>query len=102
MWRTVIPLLPLDGADDIGRSGPWFVFGEDRRADHDAVVQHGDEVSRGLSGELQQRLRYRGSAAMRRSMFAVAVSRVGVVERVQGFGDLGVVHGGDIAAQAQH
>ena len=57
--RTVVPLLRLDGADDVGRSGPWFVFGEDRRADYDAVVQHGDEVSRRLSGELQQCLRHR-------------------------------------------
>jgi len=39
---------------------------------------------------------------MCRTMLAVAVSGVRVVERMQRFGDLGVVHRRDIAAQAQH
>jgi hypothetical protein len=70
------PRLHLEGAHHVSRRGSRLVFGKDRRADHDAVVQHGDDIARRLICELEHRLRHRLSAALWRSMFAVAVSRI--------------------------
>ena len=100
--RRVGPGLRFDRADDIGRGGFWLVLGENRRADNGAVVHHGDQVARRLSGELQHRLRDRRSAAVRRSVFSVLVSGVRVAQCVKGFRDIGVAYRGDVAAQAEH
>ena len=93
------PRLRFDGADHVGRRGSRFGFGKNRRADHDAVAQHGDDVARRLIGELQHRLCDR---LRRATMFAVAVFAVRVAQCVKGLGDVGVAHRGDVAAQAQH
>jgi len=84
-------------SDGIGRSGASFVFEEDSRADHIAVVQHGDDVARVLSSELQYHMC--DIAVMAR--FAAAVPGERMVECVKRFVDFRVVHRIHVAAKAQ-
>jgi hypothetical protein len=99
---AVSPRLRFDGTDGVRRRGPRFVLGENGRGHDLALANDGDQVSWRLSGELEQCLRDGGNAGVDRSMFPVAVSGERVTERMHGFGDFGVVHRGDVAAQTQH
>jgi len=76
---AVVPGLCLDGGDDIGRGRTRIVFEEDRRADHVAVVDHGDKVACVLSGETQHRVLEIAVVAR----FAMLVSGERMGQRVQ-------------------
>ena len=95
---AVLPGLCFDGGDGISRGGARVVFEKHRRADHIAVVQHGDDVARVLPGESQHRMAE--IAVMHRLATVVPGDRM--AQCVKRFVDFRVVHRIHVAAKAQH